>query len=63
MDSKDYFEKVMQDYNWHHHVRSFHKYCKDGAVGHDWLIELKKTCPSRITDAHYDINGRVLYSK
>lgn len=45
MESKEYFEKVMQDYNQNRNVRSLRKYCKDEA--NDWLIEFKKTYPSR----------------
>lgn len=51
MESKDYFEKVMQDYNQHRKGRSLRKYCKDEAVDYDWLIEFKKTYPSRASDA------------
>ena len=29
MESKEYFEKVMQDYNQHRNGRSLRKYCKD----------------------------------
>ena len=38
MDSKEYFEKVMQDYNQNRKGRSLRKYCKDEAVDYDWLI-------------------------
>ena len=31
MESKEYFEKVMQDYNQHRNGRSLRKYCKDEA--------------------------------
>ena len=30
MESKEHFEKVMQDYNQHRNGRSLRKYCKDG---------------------------------
>lgn len=45
MDSKEYFEKVMQDYNQNRNGRSLRKYCKDEAVVYDWLIQYKKTYP------------------
>lgn len=38
MESKEYFEKVMQDYNQN---RKGRKYCKDEAVDYDWLIQYK----------------------
>ncbi len=45
MESKEYFEKVMQDYNQNRKGRSLRKYCKDEAVDYDWLIQYKKTYP------------------
>ena len=42
MESKEYFEKVMQDYNQNRKGRSLRKYCKDEAVDYDWLILYKK---------------------
>ena len=42
MESKEYFEKVMQDYNQHHNGRSLRKYCKDEAIDYDWVIKFKK---------------------
>lgn len=47
MESKEYFEKVMQDYNQNRKGRSLRKYCKDEAVDYDWLIQYKKTYPYR----------------
>ncbi len=32
MESKEYFEKIMQDYNQNGKGRSLRKYCKDEAV-------------------------------
>ena len=43
MESKEYFEKVMQDYNQERKGRSLRKYCKDESVDYDWLIEFKKS--------------------
>lgn len=45
METKEYFEKVMQDYNQHRHGRSLRKYCKEEGVDYDWLIEYKKHYP------------------
>lgn len=45
MDAKEYFEKVMQDYNQHRNGRSLRKYCTDEAIDYDWLIKFKKTYP------------------
>ncbi|WP_165156984.1 hypothetical protein [Parabacteroides sp. ZJ-118] len=39
METKEYFEKVMQDYNQHRKGRSLRKYCKDEGVDYAWLIE------------------------
>ena len=38
METREYFEKVMQDYNQNRKGRSLRKYCKDEAVDYDWLI-------------------------
>ena len=43
MDTREYFEKVMQDYNQNRNGRSLRKYCKDEAVDYNWLMEYKKT--------------------
>ena len=45
MESNEYFEKVMQDYNQNWKGRSLRKYCKDEAVDYDWLIQYKKNYP------------------
>ena len=39
MESKEYFEKIMQDHNQNRKGRSLRKYCKDEAVDYDWLIQ------------------------
>ena len=46
MESKEYFEKIMQDYNQNGKGRSLRKYCKDEAVDYNWLIEFRKTYPA-----------------
>lgn len=43
METREYFEKVMQDYNQNGKGRSLRKYCKDEAVDYNWLMEFKKT--------------------
>lgn len=43
METREYFEKVMQDYNQNRNGRSLRKYCKDEAVDYNWLMEYKKT--------------------
>ena len=43
METREYFEKVMQDYNLNRKGRSLRKYCKDEAVDYNWLMEYKKT--------------------
>ena len=45
MESKEYFEKVMQDYNQNRKGRSLRNYCKDEAVDYDGLIQYKKNYP------------------
>ena len=45
MESKEYFEEVMQDYNQNRKGRSLRKYCKDEAVDYDRLIQYKKKYP------------------
>ena len=45
MESKEYFEKVMQDYNQYRKASSLGKYCKDEVVNYDWLIQYKKNYP------------------
>ena len=45
MESKEYFELVILDYNQNRKGRSLRKYCKDEAVDYDWLIQYKKNYP------------------
>ena len=45
METKEYFEKVMQDYNQHRRGRSLRKYCSDEGIDYNWLIEYKKNYP------------------
>ncbi len=43
METREYFEKVMQDYNQYRNGRSLRKYCKDEAIDYNWLLDFKKT--------------------
>ena len=55
METKEYFEKVMQDFrsamplgsskNQHRNGRSLRKYCQDEGIDYKWLQEYKKTYP------------------
>jgi len=52
METKEYFEKVMQDFrsalplgsskNQHRNGRSLHKYCQDEGIDYKWLQEYKR---------------------
>ena len=53
MESKEYFEKVMLDYNQNRKGRSLRKYCKDEAVDYDWLIQYKKNYPLQEKHRNY----------
>ena len=46
METREYFEKVMQDYNQNRNGRSLRKYCTDEAVDYNLLMEYKKTYSS-----------------
>ena len=46
METKEYFEKVMQDFNQHRNGRSLRKYCQDEGNDYKWLQEYKRTYPN-----------------
>ena len=48
METREYFEKVMKDYNQNCKGRSLRKYCKEEAVDYDWLIKFKKSYRSNL---------------
>lgn len=50
MDSKAYFEKVMQDFNQFRNGRSLRKYCTDEGVDYNWVIKFKKTYPGKLDE-------------
>lgn len=43
METKEYFEKVMQDYNQHRKGRNLRKYCSDECIDYKWLFDYKKS--------------------
>ena len=46
METKEYFEKVMQNFNQHRNGRSLRKYCQDEGIDYKWLQEYKRTYPN-----------------
>ena len=46
METKEYFEKVMQAFNQHRNGRSLRKYCQDEGIDYKWLQEYKRTYPN-----------------
>ena len=62
METKEYFEKVMQDYNQHRNGRSLRKYSKEEGVDYDWLIEYKKNYPPRKEEASSEAPGFISLS-
>ena len=42
METKEYFEKVMQDFYLNRKGRSLRKYCSDEGVDYKWLSEYKR---------------------
>ena len=42
MDSKEYVEKVMKDFNQFREGRSLRKYCSDEGIDYNWVIKYKK---------------------
>lgn len=55
MESKEYFEKVMQDNNQNRNGRSLRKYCKDEAIDYNWVIEYKKNYPCRVRNSQSNL--------
>ena len=45
METKEYFEKVMQDFNQNRRGRNLRKYCSDEGIDYKWLSEYKKNYP------------------
>lgn len=42
METKEYFEKIMQDYNQHRKGCNLRKYCTDEGIDYKCLVEYKK---------------------
>ncbi|WP_294076431.1 hypothetical protein [Prevotella sp. UBA5379] len=42
METKEYFESVMQGFNQNRNGRSLRKYCTDNGVDYKWLSDYKK---------------------
>ena len=42
METKEYFEKVMQDFNQNRNGRNPRKYCSDEGIDYKWLSEYKR---------------------
>ena len=42
METKEYFEKIMQDYNQNRKGRNLRKYCSDEGIDYKWLVEYKR---------------------
>ena len=42
METKEYFEKVMQDFNQNRRGRNLRKYCSDEGIDYKWFSEYKK---------------------
>jgi hypothetical protein len=60
METKEYFEKVMQDYNQHRKGRNLRKYCSDEGIDYKWLVEYKKNygaCKPSSKDVNQDQSG------
>lgn len=47
MESKEYFEKVMQEFNQKRNGRSLRKYCSDEGIDYKWVLEFKKNYPPK----------------
>lgn len=52
MESKEYFEKVMQDFNQNRNGRSLRKYCLDEGIDYKWVLEFKKNYPAKQVKEH-----------
>ena len=63
MDSKAYFEKVMQDFNQFRNGRSLRKYCMDEEIDYNEAFVFYSRDYRKVRILHYDVNGYVLYAK
>lgn len=63
MDSKAYFEKIMQDFNQFRNSRSLRKYCTDEGIDYNEAFVFYSKDYRKVRILHYDANGYVLYAK
>ena len=64
METKEYFEKVMQDFNQHRNGRSLRKYCQDEGIDYKWLQEYKRTYPNEtkpVQKTEPEYKGIIIY--
>ena len=47
METKEYFEKVMQDFNQNRRGRNLRKYCSDEGIDYKWLSEYMTVSANR----------------
>ena len=62
MDSKAYFEKVMQDFNQFRIGRSLRRYCTDEGIDYNEAYVFYSRDYRKVRILHYDVNGYVLYA-
>ena len=43
METREYFESVMQGFNQNRNGRSLRRYCTENGIDYKWLVEYKKT--------------------
>lgn len=55
MESKEYFEKVMQEFNQNRNGRTLRKYCMDEGIDYKFALEYKKNHPPK-TDKAQDVS-------
>ena len=61
METKEYFEKIIQDYNQNRKGRNLRKYCSDEGIDYKWLVEYKRnygTCKISNSEAASNPNLR-----
>ena len=79
METREYFEKVMQDFNQNRKGRNLRKYCNDEGIDYKWLAEYKKQysstktrkqeeeqpslIPLQVVDERFSEQGKVETSK
>ncbi len=46
--TKDYYERIMQDYNQNGNGRSLSKYCREEGIDYQWLLKYKVKYPQEV---------------